>query len=77
LVEQLTAEYRISNRRIMKDGMLRSIFFLISTEFLPSTFDIQYSTFDICFLFFIFVKNQKGQSLFIGQIGRFDDQRLG
>jgi len=44
-----TAEYRISNRRMSKDGFALLSPFLKKIEFLPSTFDIQHSIFDIRF----------------------------
>jgi len=51
--EQRTAEYRISNRRIMKDGIAAlCLFSLIKIDRIPS-FDIRYSVFDIRFFILI------------------------
>jgi len=53
--EQRTAEYRISNRRITKDGIVALCLLnqLKWIEYLPSIFDIRYSLFDIRFLILI------------------------
>jgi len=49
-IKQRTAEYRISNRRISKGGFAALNLFIKSIEYIPSTFDIHDSIFDILFL---------------------------
>jgi hypothetical protein len=44
---------RISNRRISKGGFATLSLFYKKIEYLPSTFDIRYSLFDIRFLKFL------------------------
>ena len=48
-IKQRTAEYRISNRRITKDGIASLSLFIKLLEYLPSTFDIHDSIFYIRF----------------------------
>ena len=48
-IKQRTAEYRISNRRITKAGIASLSLFIKLLEYLPSTFDIHDSIFDIRF----------------------------
>ena len=48
-IKQRTAEYRISNRRISKDGIASLSLFIKLLEYLPSTFDIHDSIFYIRF----------------------------
>jgi len=55
-MEQRTAEYRISNRRMSKGGFASLglfINFINQTAYIPSIFDIHYSIFDIRFLKFL------------------------
>jgi hypothetical protein len=48
-IKQQTAEYRISNNEFRRMESLRSISLLKKIEYIPSTFDIRYSLFDIRF----------------------------